>query len=365
MVFLSLLASPLVFPTREDLHSTWSPCPVLSCPPPPLLLLLMQGILIPSHLRPTFPFKPSCVSFLPPSTSNLEQKLTEAAQQQQQQQQQEQQQQQQAKALGPTSSPAVVKAADPTALAAIDPSLLGMFMDSKQPLFDEPFQMFSAGNFSPSVSGPQVVSLVTGETPPSLLPSLPLFNPPTPFMNQTAEILEEMSSSDSSPGSHIYVEEEEMQSLDDQELLSPLEKEDSSSPHGEPGVSLQSLVSRERRQAPGPKTATQTEAPAGQERPASAPAPACPQRRRSTKPQKTVDEKRERNRLAAERYRKRGRDTISTLADQCTDLVSENEMLLKRNKELETEVAYLRQILERSCLISANPASEMEPFLSM
>jgi len=57
------------------------------------------------------------------------------------------------------------------------------------------------------------------------------------------------------------------------------------------------------------------------------------------------DEKRERNRLAAEKYRKKGRDLIVSLERKCEDLSNENATLFQRNKCLEDELCRLREIL--------------------
>ena len=65
-----------------------------------------------------------------------------------------------------------------------------------------------------------------------------------------------------------------------------------------------------------------------------------------------VEEKKERNRQAAEKYRQKGRDTITTLETKCLELTSmnqelvgETQILSARNRTLEDEVAYLRRTL--------------------
>jgi len=55
-----------------------------------------------------------------------------------------------------------------------------------------------------------------------------------------------------------------------------------------------------------------------------------------------------RNRLAAEKYRKKGRDTIVTLERKCDELIIENTSLNQRNKCLESELAHLRNLLMKN-----------------
>lgn len=301
--------------------------------------------------------------------------------------------------------PPLSAVSDTTAMASIDPSLFGMFLDLNKPLFDEPYQMFSPGNFGAGAgAGTQVVP-VTGPTPLSVFVSSPCSSSsaaasttatslsssalssasstasPSPFLRQgTSGILADLSSSDSSPDRRVFLEDDDQQleSLEDPELLSPVEDLQLSPFGSQPGLELQQPSMEAQLtppDLPAPPTAeqkrtrslakekpaavTKAEQEGSSAAPATVPAPA-PLRRRSTKPPKTVDEKRERNRLAAERYRKRGRDTISSLTEHCNELMVENEKLASRNKELESEVMYLRQMLERSCL-----TGEMEPYITM
>jgi len=65
----------------------------------------------------------------------------------------------------------------------------------------------------------------------------------------------------------------------------------------------------------------------------------------------TAYEKRERNRLAAERYRKKGRDTISYLDQQRGDLSQLNCELQQKNDQLEREVAFLKDTLAKHGLL--------------
>lgn len=60
---------------------------------------------------------------------------------------------------------------------------------------------------------------------------------------------------------------------------------------------------------------------------------------------KISEEKRERNRLAAEKYRKKGRDTIVTLERACHQLSAENAQLKEKSQMLEQQVQQLKTIL--------------------
>jgi len=59
------------------------------------------------------------------------------------------------------------------------------------------------------------------------------------------------------------------------------------------------------------------------------------------------EEKRERNRLAAEKYRQKGRDLLNTLEEKCMQLSQENCGLKSRNNVLQEEVEYLRRLVSR------------------
>jgi hypothetical protein len=81
---------------------------------------------------------------------------------------------------------------------------------------------------------------------------------------------------------------------------------------------------------------------------AAAPSNRQPCKRKMLHNPSISEEKRERNRLAAEKYRKKGRDLIVTLERKCDDLSKENTSLSQRNKCLEDELARLREILMKS-----------------
>ena len=55
--------------------------------------------------------------------------------------------------------------------------------------------------------------------------------------------------------------------------------------------------------------------------------------------------KRERNRLAAEKYRKKNRELIVKLSDECSKLEQDNRVLEETNKRLEDQVKHLKDLL--------------------
>jgi len=57
------------------------------------------------------------------------------------------------------------------------------------------------------------------------------------------------------------------------------------------------------------------------------------------------EDKKERNRLASEKYRKKSRDLISILEHTCSDLTKKNEALKNRNTTIEEEIEQLNQLL--------------------
>lgn len=57
--------------------------------------------------------------------------------------------------------------------------------------------------------------------------------------------------------------------------------------------------------------------------------------------------KRERNRLAAERYRRKGRELVESLTSKCSSLENENHELKFRSSKLEEEVSYLRDLITK------------------
>jgi len=59
------------------------------------------------------------------------------------------------------------------------------------------------------------------------------------------------------------------------------------------------------------------------------------------------EEKREKNRLAAAKYRQRGRETVVTLERQLTTLIHENCNIKSRNLRMEEELVYLREIVSK------------------
>jgi len=61
-----------------------------------------------------------------------------------------------------------------------------------------------------------------------------------------------------------------------------------------------------------------------------------------------TDVKRERNRLAAEKYRKKNRDLIAKLSDECQKLEGENSSLLDANRKLEDQVRKLKEMIAES-----------------
>jgi len=70
-----------------------------------------------------------------------------------------------------------------------------------------------------------------------------------------------------------------------------------------------------------------------------------PKRKTQVRNSKISDEKRERNRLAAEKYRKKGRDTIVTLERACHQLNAENAQLKDKSQMLEQQVQQLKTLL--------------------
>jgi len=70
-----------------------------------------------------------------------------------------------------------------------------------------------------------------------------------------------------------------------------------------------------------------------------------PKRKTQVRNAKISDEKRERNRLAAEKYRKKGRDTIVTLERACHQLTAENAQLKDKSQMLEQQVQQLKTLL--------------------
>ena len=64
----------------------------------------------------------------------------------------------------------------------------------------------------------------------------------------------------------------------------------------------------------------------------------------------TVEEKeikKERNRLASEKYRKRNRDLVVTLSEEQRQLEEENLILKETNERLEKQVNWLKELLAK------------------
>lgn len=70
-----------------------------------------------------------------------------------------------------------------------------------------------------------------------------------------------------------------------------------------------------------------------------------PKKKSQARNPKISEEKRERNRLAAEKYRKKGRDTIATLERACHQLNAENTQLKDKSQMLEQQVQQLKTLL--------------------